>query len=463
MVTVYFTIKLKEVKYMSDIFSSDITKKNFINFVWPSIVMMVVIAIKYNMDSILVANMLGEIPLAAVGIAYPVQGLMWGVSVMLASGSSALVAIKLGEGDRAEANRGFSIVCTLSVIIGFLFLFVTLLLMEPIVEFLGAEGELAFHVEEFLRIFAWGFPAAFIGVIFEYFIRVDGKPGFTLILYFGGTVAHMIVAIVCMGKLDMGMAGDAWGNVIGLYVTMIIGGLYFVFAKTKLKLCRFKTNWKFIGHCFVNGSSEMVSESAAGICLFFFNMLVIKMAGATGVAAVNVVLNLHYFVISIYIGYIMGIAPLISYFYGAKEYKKVDQIIGYSKKFVLISSVLSAVIFGVLAGYLVMLYERPGSELYDLAVQGTRWLAPAVLLGGINVFASGFFTAYGNGVISAIISASRALIMVIIGMFLLSWIFGLNGIWMTLTFAELMTLGLTFGMFGKYKSKYNYNFGIGRL
>ena len=98
-----------------------------------------------------------------------------------------------------------------------------------------------------------------------------------------------------------------------------------------------------------------------------------------------------------------------------------------------------------------------------MSVAGVRWMAPALLLGGINVFASGFFTAYGNGVISAIISASRTLIMVIIGMFLLSWIFGLSGIWMTLTFAELMTLGLTFGMFGKYKSKYNYNFGIGRL
>ncbi len=448
---------------MSNIYTEEITRKNFINFVWPSIVMMLVIAVRYNIDSILVANMLGEVPLAAVGIAYPVQGMMWGVSVMLASGSSALVAIRMGEGDMAAANRGFSLVCVLSVIIGFIFLFVTLVFMDPIIGFLGAEGELAFHVEEFLRIFAWAFPAAFLGLIFEYYIRVDGKPGFTLVLYLSGAVAHIIVAVVLMGKYDMGIAGDAWGNTIDLYVMVIVGALYFIFAKTKLKLCRFKIEWKFIGHSFFNGSSELVSESAAGICTFCFNFLMLRMVGASGVAAVNIILNLHYFVISIFIGYIMGIAPLISYFYGAKEYKKIDKIIGYSKTFIIVTSIISAVVFLLFAGLIVQIYESPGSELYDMSVAGVRWMAPALLLGGINVFASGFFTAYGNGVISAVISASRALIMVIIGMFLLSWIFGLSGIWMTLTFAELMTLGLTFGMFGKYKSKYNYNFGIGRL
>ncbi len=442
---------------MGDIFTSEITRKNFISFVWPSIVMMLVIAVKYNMDSILVANMLGETALAAVGIAYPVQGLMWGVSVMLASGSSALVAIKMGEGDIEEANRGYSTVCALSMLIGALFLVVTLLLMDPIVVFLGAEGELAFYVEEFLRIFALGFPAAFIGVIFEYFIRVDGKPAFTLALYFAGAVAHVIVAVVCMGPLEMGMAGDAWGNVIGLYVTALVGALYFIFGKTRLRMQRFKTDWHFVGHCFVNGSSEMVTESAAGICMFFFNMIVIKMAGATGVAAVNVALNLHYFIISIFLGYIMGIAPLISYFYGAKEYEKVDKIIGYSRKFIIVTSVVSAIVCFALAGVIVQLYERPGSELYELSVLGTRWLAPAVLLGGINVFASGFFTAYGNGVISALISASRALVMVIVGMFLLSWLFGMDGVWATLTFAEVMTLGLTFKMFSKYKNIYQYH------
>lgn len=441
---------------MDDIFTQEITKKNFINFVWPSILMMMVIAIKYNLDTIMVSNMLGSTQLAALSIAYPVQGLMWGVAIMLSSGSSALVAINLGEGKLKEANERYSIICVLSVIIGFVFLFVTLIFINQIVDFLGAEGELAGYVKEFLKILAWGFPAACLGVIFEYFIRVDGNPGYTLFLYLVGTVAHVAAAIIMMGPLDMGIAGDAWGNVIGLYVTMLAGGSYFIFMKTKLKFSKFRIEWRFIGHCFANGSSEMVTESAAGITTFFFNLLVLKMAGATGVASVSVVLNLHYFIISLFLGYIMGIAPLISYFYGAKEYHKVDKILYYSRRFIVVSSIAAALICLLLTNVIVQIYVRPGSELFEMAVTGTRFLAPAVLLGGINIFASGFFTAYGNGVISAVISASRALIMVIVGMHLLSYIFGMSGIWLTLTFAEVMTLGLTFKMFAKYKDVYHY-------
>ena len=441
---------------MGNIFTSEITTKNFIKFVWPSILMMLVIALKYNMDSILVSNILGEDALAALSIAYPVQGIMWGVSIMLASGSSALVAIKLGEGKVDAANQGYSLVCVLGLIIGFMFLAGTLLMMDPIVDFLGAEGILGVYVEEFLRIFSLAFPAAFLSVLFEYFIRVDGKPGFTLVLYLTGGIIHGIVAFVLMKYFDMGMYGAAWGNVIDLYITMTMGGAYFFIAKTKLKFTRFRTDWRFIGHCFANGSSEMVTESAAGITTFFFNIVVIKMAGATGVAAVSVVLNLHYFIISIFLGYIMGIAPLISYFYGAKAYEKVNKILSYSRRFLLVTSVIAAVMCLTLAGVLVQLYERPGSELYEMAVMGTRCLAPAVLLGGINVFASGFFTAYGNGLISAVISASRALILIIVGMYILSWLFGMTGIWLTITFAEVLTLALTFKMFGKYKNVYHY-------
>lgn len=441
---------------MSNIFTSDITVKKFIKYVWPSIIMMVVIALKYNMDSILVSNMLGETALAALSIAYPVQGIMWGVSVMLAAGSSAIVAIKMGEGKQEEANEKYTSICVLSVVIGIIFLMFTLLLMNPVISLLGAEGQLRFLVEEFLRIFAWSFPGAFLGLIFEYFIRVDGSPGFTLILYLADAVTHLVSALILVGCFNMGVAGVAWANLIGLYVLLFVGIGYFAFKDTKLKFRRFRPDWKFIGNCFVNGSSEMVTESSAGITTFCFNIVVIKLAGATGVAAVSITTNLHYFIVSVFLGYIMGISPLISYFYGAKEYDKVNQIIGYSKKFIAVTGVIAAAVCLAFAGVLVQLFERPGSELYEMAVTGVRCLAIAVLIGGVNIFASGFFTAYGNGVISAIISAGRALIFLVAGIFILSWMFGMTGIWFAITFAEVLTLGLTFFMFRKYKDVYHY-------
>ena len=442
---------------MDGIFSGEVTARRFIHFVWPSVLMMVIIGLYYNMDSVFVVNLVGEEALAGLSIAYPVQGIMWGFAVMLASGSSAIVAIKMGEGDQQGANEKYTLICIVSIITGIIFSIVCIIFMDPLVEFLGATETLKHYCHDFLGIMVWSFPAAFLGQLFEYFIRVDGRPVFTLCLYLSGGFVHLALDYILMGPMGMGIEGAAYANLGGIVVIMIVGGAYFIFADTKLKFVKFKNDWKYIGHCFLNGSSEMVSEASSGITTFFFNIVVIKLAGDIGVAAMSIILNVHYLLISVHLGYIMGVAPLISYFYGAKDYDKVNIFIKYSKRFIIVTCLVSAVCCLLFGQYIVMIFERPGSELFEIALTGVRFLSVALLLCGINIFASGFFTAYGNGPVSALISMSRALIMNIIGVMILSWLFGMTGVYLTLAFAELTTMGLSFFMFNRYKDRYHFS------
>ena len=104
----------------------------------------------------------------------------------------------------------------------------------------------------------------------------------------------------------MGIKGTAWANLGGLYIIMILGGGYFLFMKTKLSFRRFRPDWRFIGHSFANGSSELVSESSAGITTFFFNYVTIALVGEVGAAAVSIVLNVHYLMISLQSGLYYG-------------------------------------------------------------------------------------------------------------------------------------------------------------
>lgn len=441
---------------MEHIFDNGVNVKSFVKFVWPSVLMMIVIALYYGFDSVFVANLVGETALASLSIAYPAQGIMWGIAVMLAAGSSAIVAIKMGEGNQKEADEKYTLICVAALIIGLVMTALCLVFMDTVIEFLGATAELEGYCAEYLKILMWGCPAAFLGVLFEYFIRVDGNPGFTLFLYISGGAVHLMLDYILMGPLDMGIRGAAYANVAGLVTVMLAGGAYFLFRETKLSFRKFTVDWKYLGHCFVNGSSEMVSESSAGIATFFFNLMAIRFTGETGVAAVSIVLNIFYFLTSFHLGYITGVSPLISYYYGAKEYDKVNVFIRYSGWFTIVTSAASAVICLVFAKYIVMLFERPGSELFDLALTGTRFLAIAVLFCGVNIFASGFFTAYGNGIISAAISMSRGLVMVIAGIFLLGWMFEMTGVWLVPAFADAVTLVLAFIMFAKYKNVYNY-------
>ena len=122
----------------NDIYQGQLTGKKYAQFVWPSILMMVVLGLYYTIDSIFVANLVGKDGLAAINIAYPVQGLMWGFAVMLASGSSALVAIIMGEGDTDRANNRFSFICAFSIALGIIVTIAIRVFMTPLVYLLGA-------------------------------------------------------------------------------------------------------------------------------------------------------------------------------------------------------------------------------------------------------------------------------------------------------------------------------------
>ncbi|MEA4921847.1 MAG: MATE family efflux transporter [Eubacteriaceae bacterium] len=443
---------------MEGMFENGVSPKKFTGFVFPSIVMMIVLSLYYTIDAILVANYAGDDALATLSIAYPVMGIVWGVSVMLAAGSSAIVAMKLGMRKFREANEKFTQIIIVALILSAIMILLFNVFMDPIVGFLGATGKLTPLCSSYLKILVWCTPAAFAGVVFEYYIRVDGHPTFTLFLYLFSGAVHIITAWILMGKFGWGIEGAALGTVVGMWMSAVIGFIYFISGKSKLKFAGSKKpDWHYIGHSMVNGSSELVSEASDGIMTFFFNMIMLRLAGPPGVAALSVVLSIHYCFISLHIGYITGLAPLISYYYGAKDYKKINTFIKYSRNFIIVSSVALTLLCWFGAPALVSIFDDPGSEVYELSVHGMRILSPVFILVGLTIFSSGFFTAYGNGQISALISLSRTLIAVIAFAFLLSALFGIDGLWLAPFAAEAVTAVMAVFIFRKYKGKYHYS------
>lgn len=439
-----------------DVFTGELTNRKITNFVWPSILMMFVLALYYTVDSIFVANLVSEQALAALNIAYPIQGIMWGVAVMLAAGSSSLVAIKQGMDEHEKANDMFTFIVVFAIVLGIACSLLMFIFMDPIVTVLGAGDTLAAGCREFLLIFLIGCPFALSGVCLEFFIRVDGRPAFTIALYVCGGVVHLLLDYILMGPLEMGLTGTAIANVAGLATTALVGAWYFIFRETRLNFSRFTVDMIYVGRSFSNGSPEFVNESGTGIIIFFYNMVAINLAGDTGVAAAAIILDLLYLFLSVQMGYSAGVLPLLSFFYGAKDTVKINKVMKYTRWFILFSSLIMATIVFFGAEWFVMIYERPGSELYDMSVVGLKIAAFQVLLTGVNIFASNFFTAFGDGVFSAIISVSRGLVILIPALFILAHFFGLVGAWLALPVAEALTLIMSFGIMNGKKKKYGY-------
>lgn len=443
---------------MEKIFENGVSGRRFAGFVTPSVIMLIFMALYYVVDAIFVANFVGPRALGAMNIIYPICGLGWGISVMLAAGSSAIVAIRMGEGKTQEAREKFSLMCIVSVVLGLVFVTLGLLFTEQLVSILGATPGLMGYCVDYIWVILLGIPAVFLGVLLEYFIRVDGKAGFTLFLYVLGGIINIILDYTFIVVMDMGIAGAAWATIAGQYTVMIVGIAYFIVKKTNLRFVIPKWDFKYIWGSMVNGSSEMVSESSVAITIIFFNYIVIRIAGETGLTALSVVLEAQYLLVSLHLGFITGVSPLISYFYGAKKFTVVNKCLAYCERFISVASLGMTILSIVAAPLIVRIFIDSGTEAYSLAVTGIRFLSVACLFTGLNVFASGFFTAYANGIISAMISLSRGFIMVVIGAIILPFFFGLKGVWMVPAFAEITTFALSLYMIKKYKDRYHYKF-----
>lgn len=418
--------------------------------------MMAVLALYDTVDSVAVANLVGEEGLAAINIAYPLQGIMWGLAAMLASGSSALVGIDMGKGHGREANEKFTLVCVFSVVLGIIFTVLCIIFIAPVVDFLGADEVLTEDCQVFLSVFIWGCPLAFLGVLLEFFIRIDGRPVFTIALYASGGIVHLGLDVLLMGPFRLGLLGTALANVAGFAAMALMGMIYFIFRDTRLKFTRFKLDLKYIKDSIMNGAPDFVDESADGIMVFFYNVILMNFAGEVGVAAGAIVLQTHYLFMSIHIGYQVGSMPLISYYYGAGMFEKINRVLLYTKRYIVATSVLMAGLCGIGAPLLAGIYSQPGTQLFDMSVEGFRIVSLSLLVIGINIFVSGFLTCYGNGITSSLVSLSRGFVMLLIGLLVFPHFFGVNGAWMALPFAELTTLVLSFGIMKKYKGRYHY-------
>lgn len=441
---------------MEKLFSKKLSFMEFIKFVSPAIISMIFISLYTIIDGIFVAQFVGSDALASINIVLPIISILCGIGVMFASGGSALISISMGENKYEEANNRFSLMLIVTLVIGVFISVFGYIYQEEIFRLLGATDELMPYVKSYGIIFLVTAPIFMVKILFEYFLRTEGAFKFSMFISILGGIINIIFDYMFIAIFGMGIAGAALATILGAVITLIIAFLYFMSKKSTLKYVIPKFNFKIILESATNGLSEMVTELSAAITTILFNFVAMKFAGADGVAAVTVVLYAHFLMTSTYLGFVCGVAPMVSFNYGVKNEEKLKEIHSHSKKFILISSVLIFIVCLVFAPFIVGFFASPHSDVFDIALNGLQLFSVAFLFVGANIYVSGIFTAYSNGKISAIVSFSRAFVFVIIGFMFLPNMLGINGVWVIVPFAEFITIGLSILFIKKYKQVYMY-------
>ena len=437
--------------------SDHFTYGKLLKFTMPSIVMMIFTSIYGVVDGFFVSNYVGKTAFTAVNFIFPLLMILGSVGFMFGTGGSALVACTLGQRDEEGANRIFSLLIYVSLILGVLIAVVGILLLRPIAKLLGAEGQMLEDCVLYGRIILCALPAYVLQMEFQSFFVTAEKPKLGLMVTVASGVTNMVLDALLVGVFPMGLVGAALATAMSQAVGGLIPLLYFGRKNSSLlRLTRTRFDGKALLKTCTNGSSELMSNVSMSLVSMLYNVQLLALAGENGVSAYGTMMYVNMIFLAIFIGYSIGTSPVVGFHLGAQNY---DELKGLLKKSGIIIGICSVGMLGlgfVLAKPLSVLFVGYDAELLDLTVEGFYIFAVSFLFVGYAIFFSGFFTALNDGLTSAIISLLRTLVFQVAAVLLLPLIWGIDGIWWSIVVAELMAAVAGAIFLFIHRKKYHY-------
>ncbi len=437
--------------------SDHFSYSKLIKFTLPTIAMMIFTSIYGVVDGVFVSNCVGSDAFAAVNLIMPIIMILGSVGFMIGTGGSAIVSKTLGEGRKEKANEYFSMLVYLCVVSGVILSVIGIIFTGPIAVLLGAKGSVAKDCVTYGRTVFFMLTGLFLQNAFQSFLVVAEKPKLGLFVTVLAGFTNMFLDFLFVYVLRFGVFGAALATGISQFVGSVIPIIYFASGKNNvLKLTKCRFNKDIIIKTCINGSSEMVTNMSMSLVNILYNMQLMKYIGTNGVVAYGIIMYVGFIFVGTYMGYAVGSAPVISYHYGAGNKDELKNLFKRSLAIIIVSSVVMTLIAEIIAGYLAGIFVSYDNNLLELTTEAIRIYAVSYLISGINIFASSFFTALNNGVVSAVISFMRMFVFQIVMILLLPVVLGISGIWAAVIAAEVLSVVISVMFLVKNRKKYSY-------
>ena len=419
--------------------------------------MMIFTSIYSVVDGIFVSNFAGEGPFVAINLIFPVIMILGAVGFMFGAGGTAIVSKTLGEGDKRRANQYFTLVVAVTFVLGVVLAALFFFLIRPIAVLIGAKDAVLDLAVIYAKILICAVPFFMLQNLFQSFFITAEKPTLGFVFTVCSGVTNMVLDALFIAVFQWGIVGAAVATALSQFVGGLLPVIYFTCKNSSL--LRFvKTSFygkAILQSCF-NGSSELLGNIAMSLVSIIYNWQLLKISGNDGVAAYGVIMYVSFVFVAIFIGYCLGVAPIVGYNFGAQNRNQMQNIFKKSMTVIAITGVVMCALGVALAQPIAWIFVRENPQLMAMTTRAMRLYSVCFLFSGFCMFCSSFFTALNNGLISAIVSFGRTLVFQIICIFVLPLMLGLDGIWIATPVAELLSVALSFTMFAVNNKRYGY-------
>ena len=413
--------------------------KTILRYTIPSVVSMWVFTIYTMVDGIFIGRYVGPLGLAGVNITMPLINLTFAIGIMIAVGSSTLIAIHYGEGDWTTGNKIFTTAVYSLLTCGILISLIITIFIDPIIYFLGGNDILYPYIKDYLRIIILFCTCYMTGYALEIYIKVDGNPVYPTLCVVTGGIVNILLDYIFVVLFHFGIKGAALATGLSQITTTSLL-FYYIFFKTKrVKFTKITYSIFNLLKIMKVGFAEFLAEVSTGISIFVFNLVILKQLGESGISAFGIIGYISSFITMTMIGFNQGVQPILSFNLGAKEYKKISQIMKISFSILALLGIFFYTIINIFSLNIVTVFL---SEIKDISLtqRALTIYSFAYLICGFNIFIAGYFTALDRVKLSTIITSLRGIVLLITLILLLPKLFGTPGIWITIFVTELLTL-----------------------
>ena len=452
-----------------------ITLKFLLSFTIPTILSFIIMGIFGTIDGVFAARGISQAALGAINFVMPFFTFSMAIGAMLSIGGTALIAKKKGSKLNQEARENFTLLTAVTFTTSMIISVFGWIFKRPLLNLLGTDTDVFHLALEYIQPLILMMPFIMVGMFLVQMLIAEGRPMLSMFASSSGAVVSTSLNALFIFVFDMGVMGLALATGIGYAVPTVFGLIYFSFNRKRgIYFVRPKWDIKALGRSSINGISEMVGMMAMTVTTTVMNNVLVRIIGWEGVAAAGMALAAQSILTSLFFGYASGIAPVVSFNFGRTVLYGLDSEEGRERrnnlkklfrKSLVIVAVLSIIaLLGTqaLADLLVRVYVSPTDpfmgHLHGIAVRGLRIITFGFLFMGFNFFATAWFTAFNDGLVSGFMSLMRTMVFTLALLLTLPriWNPALDGAWFALPFAEVLAMGITIFFLLIMGKKYHY-------
>ncbi|MCF5902710.1 MULTISPECIES: MATE family efflux transporter [Aeromonas] len=414
----------------------------FWRYVTPTVAAMLITGIYVTIDGIFVGHVLGQDGMAGLMLAYPICAVLYAVGALIGMGASSLVSFYLGQGNPAKARHIVGNALVMVLLASALLSFIGIRYGEPMLAWMGAEGEIFTAGLSYLQAYAWLGVFAVLSMAFSSLLRNDGRPGFVTLIMVVGGLLNVLLDYLLMVVFPFGLAGVATATMLSQAVTGLACLWHFFTPRSQLRISwdTLRPDLRLMGETVRLGVSSFLMYLYLSVVLALHNKALLAVGTSLHVAAYGVISYTEAFFYLVFEGIAMGIQPIASFNAGAGHWRRVLRI----------RNLALGVTLGIALSAMFPLYLWPEAAVYLFAGDNAT-LLPVASLGiwlyfwglpmeGLLLVGATYFQAINRARIASLLTGGK---LVLIGGFLwgFSTLWGVPGVWLALpTCSSLLVL-----------------------